>query len=84
MTTTIRRSVVAVRVVKRPEGAISSIISFLSLPVIEFGRWLALQVSKINVPLILMDRILEAPFKIFIDVLEEWFGFVRDRREEIV
>ena len=66
------------------EGALGSLISFLSLPVIEFGRWLALQVSKINVPLILMDRVLEAPFKIFIDVLDEWFAFVRDRKEEIV
>jgi hypothetical protein len=31
-----------------------------------------------------MDRILEAPFKLLIDVTEEWFDFVRDRREEIV
>ena len=80
----IRRGAVDIRVVDRQEGALSGLISFLALPIIEFGRYLALQVSKINVPLILMDRVLEAPFKIFIDVLEEWFGFIRDRREEIV
>ncbi len=80
----IRRSVVEVRVIPRREGALGATIGFLSLPAIEFGRWLALNVSKVNVPLILMDRVLEAPFKIFIDIMEEWFSFVRDRREEIV
>ncbi|MEX1997640.1 MAG: hypothetical protein WEA04_03115 [Candidatus Andersenbacteria bacterium] len=79
----IRHAVDVVRVVPKREGAITAIISFLSLPVLEFGRWLAQNISQINVALFIMDRVLEAPFKLLIDVTEEWFAFVRDRREEI-
>lgn len=80
----IRRSVEQVRVLRRREGALTTLLSFLALPILEFGRWLATNISQINIVLFLMDRVLEAPFKILIDVIEEWFAFVRDRREEIV
>lgn len=79
----IRRSVDAIRVLPKREGAISTVISFLSLPILEFGRFLAQNINQVNVVLFFMDSILEAPFKILIDVTEEWFAFVRDRREEI-
>ncbi len=84
LSTRIRRSADDLRTVPRREGAISAIVSFLSLPVLEFGRWLAQNIRQINVVLFLMDRVLEAPFKLLIDIAEEWFTFVRDRREEIV
>jgi len=80
----IRHSVDEIRVVRRSEGAIGAIFTFIALPILEFGRWLAQNIRKLNIPLILMDRVLEAPFKLLIDVSEEWFTFVRDRREEIV
>lgn len=80
----IRRSVSAVRLIPARESALGSVISFVSLPVLEFGRWLAVQISQLNVALFFMDRILEAPFKILIDIVEEWFTFVRERKEEIV
>ena len=84
LATRIRRSVDDLRVIPKREGAISAITSFLALPVLEFGRWLAQNIRQLNFVLFIMDRILEAPFKLLIDVTEEWFDFVRDRREEIV
>jgi hypothetical protein len=79
----IRRSVTQIRIVAPREGAIAAVVGFLSLPILELGRWLALNIQQINVALFFMDRVLEAPFKVLIDVTEEWFIFVRDRREEI-
>lgn len=80
----IRRSVNEIRVIPSRESTLGTLITFLSLPMLEFGRWLALHISQLNVALFFMDRVLEAPFKILIDVTEEWFTFVRERREEIV
>ncbi len=80
----IRRSISAIRIIPVRESAIGALITFLSLPVLEFGRWLATHISQLNVALFFMDRILEAPFKILIDIVEEWFTFVRERKEEIV
>jgi hypothetical protein len=79
-----RRSIDDLRVIPKIEGTFSIIVSFLFLPVLEFGSWLSRNVQKMNVPLFLMDRLLEAPFKLLIDLVEEWFIFIRERREEIV
>lgn len=80
----IRRSVEDIRVLPKKEGAFGLFLSFLSLPILEFGRYLTSHISQLNVFLFLMDLVLEAPFKFFIDVIEEWFTFIRDRKEEIV
>jgi len=84
LATRIRRSAEDLRLVPKGETAFSAITSFFALPVLEFGRWLAQNIRQLNVLLFLMDRVLEAPFKILIDITEEWFDFIRDRREEIV
>lgn len=80
----IRRSVDEVRILPGREGALSTIISFIALPILEFGRWLAQNIQQLNVVLFIMDRILEAPFKLLIDVIEDWFSFVKERKEEIL
>ncbi len=79
----IRRSLSEMIILPASSGAISTLFGFLTLPVLEFGRWLAVHIQELNVALFFMDRVLEAPFKILIDVSEEWFSFVRERREEI-
>ncbi len=84
LATRIRRSADDIRVIPRREGALSAVLGFLALPILEFGRWLAQNIRQINILLFFMDRVLEAPFKLLIDIAEEWFDFVRDRREEIV
>ena len=80
----IRRAVEEIRLVKRRDGFVSTLFSFVSLPILEFGRWLAENIQNINIILFFMDRVLEAPFKLLIDIIEDWFSFVRERKEEIV
>ncbi len=79
----IRRSVADIRVIETKEGLLTTIGTFLSLPILEFGRWLATQVSQLNVVLYIMDLIIEAPFKLLIDVFEEWMIYIRERKDEI-
>ncbi|MGH9858280.1 MAG: hypothetical protein ACRD4B_10590, partial [Acidobacteriota bacterium] len=79
----IRRSVADIQVVPTREGLISSLVTFVSLPILRFGHWLATNISQINILIFIMDLIIEAPFKLFIDVIEEWFIYVREKKEEI-
>lgn len=80
----VRRAVDEIRLEPEREGLVATLFSFIGLPILEFGRWLARNIRQINVMLFFMDRVLEAPFKVAIDVIEDWFSFVRDRKEEIV
>lgn len=70
-------------VVDNKEGIFAIIQDFFSLPFIRFGRWLSLRFSRINVFVFILDFIIEAPFKTFIEIFEQWISFLRKKREEI-
>src|SRR3989339_377454 len=63
-------------------------VSFFSIRIRKGARELMVlesteKFSKINVFVFIMDVIIEAPFKIFITVAEEWTKYVRERKDEI-
>ncbi|MEK7115881.1 MAG: hypothetical protein AAB879_00620 [Patescibacteria group bacterium] len=61
----------------------SVLIDIVSLPILRVGSWLSRGISRINVFLFFFDILLEAPFKLFLSVLEEWFSYLREKREEL-
>jgi predicted nuclease of restriction endonuclease-like RecB superfamily len=40
-------------------------------------------VSRVNVFVFVMDFILEAPFKVLVEIAEQWTRYVRERKEDI-
>ncbi|MFA5935374.1 MAG: hypothetical protein WC787_00745 [Patescibacteria group bacterium] len=70
-------------VVESKQSLFSVLIDFLSLPILRAGRWLSRSISRLNVFLFVFDFLFEAPFKIFLTVLEEWFAFMKEKREEL-
>lgn len=67
----------------KKEGLINFLFDLFSLPIVRIGQWLSLKMSKINVFVFLLDFIIEAPLKIILEVIEKWFSFVREKKEEI-
>ncbi len=61
----------------------SVLIDVVSLPILRVGSWLSRGISRMNVFLFFFDVLLEAPFKLFLSVLEEWFSYLREKREEL-
>jgi hypothetical protein len=55
----------------------------LFLPLIRAGRWIALRAPRVNIFLFFFDFIIEAPFKAAVEVIENWFAFLKEKREEI-
>lgn len=68
---------------KEKEGILTPITDFLMLPILSVGKWLSEEIGKINIIVFIFDFILEAPFKAIFEVVEEWVGFLRTKREEI-
>ena len=71
-------------IVESRENIFSFIIDFFYVPVIEVGRWLNEKFSRLNFFVFILDFIIEAPFKIFVEIAEEWTKYVKERKEEIV
>ncbi len=66
------------------ESFLSSVKDFIFLPVIKVGQWLSLKIASFNVLSFVLDFIIEAPLKVFLEVFEEWIHFVKEKKEEIV
>ncbi len=79
----IRTSARDLVVLENKDGFINLLFDFFTIPVIRLGHWLSFKLSKINVFIFLLDFIIEAPLKIMLDALEDWFGFMREKKEEI-
>jgi len=70
-------------VVERKENILTFLLDLFYMPIIWVGRWLSRNVSKINVFIFLFDFIIEAPFKVLVEVAEDWTRYVRERRDNL-
>jgi hypothetical protein len=71
-------------IVPARETFLNLISDFFYIPIVSAGKWLSEKFSRINVFVFVLDFIIEAPFKIFVEIAEEWTRYVKDRRDEIV
>lgn len=79
----IQRQAKEFMVVEEKEGILSSIADFFFLPILRTGEKLAEGLSNLNVFVFIFDIIIEAPFNTIIEVVEEWFAFVKEQKDEI-
>ncbi|HBO99577.1 MAG: hypothetical protein UU48_C0007G0025 [Candidatus Uhrbacteria bacterium GW2011_GWF2_41_16] len=61
----------------------SILFDLFLLPIVRLGRWVSMRAPRINIFLFFFDFIIEAPFKSAIRLIEGWFAFLREKREEI-
>jgi hypothetical protein len=70
-------------IVERRENLVTFLIDLFYMPIILVGRWLSNNMSRVNVFIFVFDFIIEAPFKILVDVAEDWTKYVRERRDNM-
>ena len=70
-------------VLKTSQRFFATIFDFFFMPIIKVGRWLSLEFSKINIFMFILDFIIEAPFKTFLSIFEDWMSYVREKKDEI-
>lgn len=68
---------------KEKEGIFRPFLDIFFMPILSMGQLLSRGLAKLNFLTAFFDFIIEAPFKLIIEVLEEWISFVRSKREEI-
>ncbi len=79
----IRRSAKELNVVETRESMTRFVVDFFATPIVATGKWLSSRFSRINVFVFVLDFIIEAPFKIFVEIAEQWTRYVRERKDEI-
>jgi hypothetical protein len=79
----ISQSARELHILEKKDNALTFITDFFSLPILEAGRWLSNKLNMINFFVVFFDFIIEAPFKVLIEAIDEWTGYVREKKEEI-
>ena len=68
---------------KEKESGWLFLIDLFALPLVRVGKWLSGQWAKFNILVIIFNLILEVPFQIFVEFLENWRRFLKEKKEEI-
>ncbi len=70
-------------VIEKKESFLMIFIDFFSLPIIRVGKWLSSQWAKYNIIIVLINFLIDLPFQSFVEFLEQWRAFLKEKKEEI-
>ncbi len=79
----LRKTANELAAVEQREHFFTTLVEFILLPIIDIGKWLSRAVSSLNIVAFVFDFLLETPFKLIVKVLEEWFMFMRERKQNL-
>ncbi|MBI2450627.1 MAG: hypothetical protein HYV47_03805 [Candidatus Nealsonbacteria bacterium] len=79
----IRQRARELKMEKDKESFLQTFIDLFSLPIIQVGKWLSSQWQKYNAVAVLLNSLLDMPFQVFLEFLEQWRSFLREKKEEI-
>ena len=79
----IRERAKELQVLPEKTGFLTFLTDSLSLPFLRLGRWLSHQWLKYNIILIFITALIDMPFQVFVEFLEQWRSFLTEKKEEI-
>ncbi len=80
---TLRRSVRDLVVLKVKPTFFMMFIDSFFLPIMQVGRWLSFNISRINIFVFIFDILIEVPLQALIEITEEWFTFIKEKKEQL-
>ncbi len=78
------RQIVKELQLKEKEGIFTPLIDFFFMPILSLGKFFSEEVARLSFFVFIFDFLIEAPFKLVFEIVEEWISFVRKRKEEII
>ena len=79
----IRQVTKELRLEEKP-SIFSPLVDIFFMPMLSLGKFFSSEIAKLNFFIFIFDFIIEAPFKLIFEIVEEWISFVRKRKEEII
>ena len=80
----IKKNIKELIVAERKDNLADFLFDFFYMPIVAAGRWLSGKASKVNIFIFIMDFIIESPFKVFVEIAEDWTKYVKEKKEEIM
>lgn len=81
--TKIRQRAKELQVIEKKETLVNFFIDPFALPIIQLGKWLTNKWKKYNIVAIFFSALIDMPFIIFIEFIEQWRYFLKEKKEKI-
>lgn len=79
----LRKTTNELAAIEQKDHPLTMLLELALMPTVELGRILSQGLSRINVAAFIFDFLLETPFKSITAILEEWFVFVKERKQKL-
>ena len=80
--TKIRQRAKELEVSEEKETLFSFFFDSFTFPFYSVGKWLSTQLEKYNIVVLLFNILIELPFQFFVEFLEQWRYFLREKKGE--
>jgi len=79
----IRERAKELHMVEEKEGFLSFLIDLFAIPVIKLGKWFAMRWEKYNVVSVFFNALIDMPFMLFVEFLDQWRNFLKEKKEDM-
>lgn len=80
----IKREIKRFIIIEHKDGFIGFLFDFFYMPIVAMGKFLSDNASKINIFIFILDFIIEAPFKVFVEIFDDWVKYVKEKKEDLI
>lgn len=71
-------------IIEPKENFFSFLFDFFYTPIVAVGKFLSNNANKVNVFVFVLDFIIEAPFKVFVEIFDDWMKYLKEKKEDLV
>ncbi len=69
--------------IESKDGFSSIIVDLFALPVIQMGKWFTIRWEKYNIISVFFSALIDMPFMVFVEFVDQWRNFLKEKKEEI-
>ncbi|OGZ27759.1 MAG: hypothetical protein A2365_03925 [Candidatus Nealsonbacteria bacterium RIFOXYB1_FULL_40_15] len=81
--TKIRQRAKELQVIEERESFLHFFTDPFAIPIIQLGKWLTLKWKKYNIIAVFFSALIDMPFTVFVEFIEQWRYFIKEKKEKI-
>jgi hypothetical protein len=70
-------------IVEEKDGFLTTLLDLFVLPLVQLGNWMALRWKKYNFIAAGFNILIDMPFSVFVEFIEQWRYFLKEKKEKI-
>jgi len=81
--TKIRQRAKELQVIEKKETSLYFLVDPFALPIIQLGKWLTNKWKRYNIIAVFFSALIDMPFTVFVEFIEQWRYFLKEKKEKI-